>query len=178
MRVRFAITGMFLFAQLTMPAQQKWEEKSLDDQVRVVSNRGGSALGYSAASGTVSLQYGDYKADKARDKSLAAGDPTEPGLTNRGYKGKTVSTANSNDLQVILDTKKAMNGKPVVVAMSLSNPAAVSEFEREVNAIKEDLPHDMKPHVDAVGNKYDFGFGLNWKGKINDARVKKYVKIK
>jgi hypothetical protein len=135
MRVRFAITGMFLFAQLTMPAQQKWEEKSLDDQVRVVSNRGGSALGYSAASGTVSLQYGDYKADKARDKSLAAGDPTEPGLTNRGYKGKTVSTANSNDLQVILDTKKAMNGKPVVVAMSLSNPAVLSEFKREVNAI-------------------------------------------
>jgi beta-glucosidase len=163
----------------------------------------------------ISLQYGDYTADKARDKSMAAGDPAEPGLNNRSYKGKTISTANNNDLQVILDTKKAMNGKPVVVAMSLTNPAVVSEFEKEVDAIlvgfgvqsqafldlisglaepsallpfqmpasmeevelqKEDLPRDMKSHVDASGNKYDFGFGLNWKGKINDARVKKYVK--
>jgi beta-glucosidase len=165
----------------------------------------------------ISLQYGDYKADKAREKSIAAGDPTEPGLNNRSYKGKTISTANNNDLQVIMDTKKAMNGKPVVVAMSLTNPAVVAEFEKDVNAIlvgfgvqsqafldlisgaaepsallpfqmpanmdevelqKEDLPHDMKPHVDASGNKYDFGFGLNWKGKINDARVKRYVKAK
>jgi beta-glucosidase len=30
--------------------------------------------------------------------------------------------------------------------------------------------------VDEQGNIYDFGFGLNWKGVINDARTSKYKK--
>ncbi len=38
----------------------------------------------------------------------------------------------------------------------------------------EDVPRDMNCYVDSDGNKYDFGFGLNWKGVINDERVAKY----
>jgi len=163
----------------------------------------------------ISLQYGPYTANLAREKSIAAGDPAEPGLDNRSYKGKTVTAANSNDLEVILNTKKQMNGKPVVVVMSLSNPAVVAEFEKEADAImvgfgiqsqayldiisgraeptgllpfqmplsmdevekqNEDQPRDMVPYKDAAGNTYDFGYGLNWKGVIKDARTSKYVK--
>ncbi|MBW3469889.1 glycoside hydrolase family 3 protein [Arthrospiribacter ruber] len=40
----------------------------------------------------------------------------------------------------------------------------------------EDVPHDMECHVDEQGNKYDFAFGLNWSGKIEDERVRKYKK--
>jgi len=40
----------------------------------------------------------------------------------------------------------------------------------------EDVPHDMECYVDEAGNKYDFGFGLNWKGVINDEKKKNYVK--
>jgi beta-glucosidase len=40
----------------------------------------------------------------------------------------------------------------------------------------EDTPHDMTPYLDACGNRYDFAFGMNWSGVINDARVKKYKK--
>jgi len=165
----------------------------------------------------ISLQYGPYTAGKAREKSLAAGDPAEPGLDNRGYKGKSFTSPNTSDLQVILDTRKSMGSKPVVVVMSLSNPAVVAEFEKVVNGIlvgfgvqsqafldlisgaaepsgllpfqmpvnmdevemqKEDLPHDMKPHMDSQGNVYDFGFGLNWKGVIRDARTKNYIRAK
>jgi len=43
-----------------------------------------------------------------------------------------------------------------------------------VEAQYEDVPHDMKSYVDDQGNKYDFAFGLNWKGMIIDARTKKY----
>ncbi|WP_289644742.1 glycoside hydrolase family 3 protein [Maribacter aestuarii] len=43
-----------------------------------------------------------------------------------------------------------------------------------VEAQFEDLPRDMKPYTDADGNVYDFAFGLNWKGKIEDDRVKSY----
>jgi beta-glucosidase len=38
----------------------------------------------------------------------------------------------------------------------------------------EDVPRDMNCFVDSDGNTYDFGFGLNWQGVINDQRVAKY----
>lgn len=38
----------------------------------------------------------------------------------------------------------------------------------------EDVPRDMTPYSDADGNTYDFAFGLNWSGPINDERVAKY----
>ncbi len=38
----------------------------------------------------------------------------------------------------------------------------------------EDTPHDMQPYVDVEGNAYDFAFGLNWAGVIDDARTAKY----
>ena len=40
----------------------------------------------------------------------------------------------------------------------------------------EDVPRDMKVHVDSEGNGYDFAFGLNWKGVIKDNRTAKYNK--
>ena len=42
----------------------------------------------------------------------------------------------------------------------------------------EDTPHDMRCYVDSEGHCYDFAYGLNWKGVIRDARVKKYAKTK
>ena len=38
----------------------------------------------------------------------------------------------------------------------------------------EDVPRDMRCYTDSEGNTYDFAYGLNWKGQINDRRVKKY----
>jgi beta-glucosidase len=40
----------------------------------------------------------------------------------------------------------------------------------------EDVPHDMNSYKDSQGHVYDFGFGLNWKGVINDTRLVKYKK--
>ena len=161
----------------------------------------------------ISLQYGPYTAENARAQSIAAGDPVEPGITNRSYKNKTVTASNTSDLTAILNTKAEMKGKPVIVAISLSKPMVMSEFEKQANAIiasfgvqdqamldiitgaaepsgllpvqmpadmktveeqKEDVPHDMVPYKDELGNTYDFGFGLNWKGVINDSRTAKY----
>ena len=44
-----------------------------------------------------------------------------------------------------------------------------------VDASCEDIP-DTTPYVDADGNAYAFGFGLNWSGVITDARTAKYAK--
>lgn len=161
----------------------------------------------------ISLQYGPYTAVAAREKSMAAGDPViDPTVTNRSYKGKTFTASNSTDLKLILDTKAAMKGKPVIVVIGASRPMVFNEFENQVDGILlhfgvqdqalmeilngnepqgllplqmpadmttveqqyEDVPHDMKPHVDSEGNAYDFGFGLNWKGVIKDQRTMKY----
>ena len=44
----------------------------------------------------------------------------------------------------------------------------------EVETQFEDVARDMKCYVDANGNTYDFAFGLNWSGVINDDRVATY----
>lgn len=49
-------------------------------------------------------------------------------------------------------------------------PANMSTVEKQM----EDVPGDMECYVDAAGNTYDFAFGMNWNGKINDSRTEKY----
>ncbi|MDO4739781.1 MAG: glycoside hydrolase family 3 N-terminal domain-containing protein [Eubacteriales bacterium] len=43
-----------------------------------------------------------------------------------------------------------------------------------VEAHCEDRPLDMTPYTDSCGGVYDFGFGLNWAGRIRDERTEKY----
>lgn len=38
----------------------------------------------------------------------------------------------------------------------------------------EDVPRDLTPFVDSVGNTYDFAYGLNWSGVISDERTSTY----
>lgn len=160
----------------------------------------------------ISLQYNEYTATSAREESLAGGSPFE-NFTNRSYQGKTVTTSNKSDLKMVLDTKKAMKDKPVIVVVKVAKPMVFAEIEPSANAILvhmgiqdqalmelitgkaepsallpfqmpadmstvekqyEDVPRDMEPYLDSDGNKYDFAFGLNWSGKIEDERVEKY----
>ncbi len=37
-----------------------------------------------------------------------------------------------------------------------------------VEAQQEDVAKDMTPYTDANGNKYDYGFGLNYAGVISE----------
>ena len=162
----------------------------------------------------ISLQYGPYKADFARETSIAGGSPLES-FTNRSYKGKTMLTSNIQDMKTVLETKRQMGLKPVVVIVKVSNPMVFAEIEKSASAILihmgvqdqalmdiltgaaepsallpfqmpadmktveeqfEDIPRDMNCYVDSEGNTYDFAFGLNWQGVIDDARVEKYKK--
>lgn len=113
----------------------------------------------------------------------------------------------------MLEARKAMGNKPVIVMVAAERPLVFSEFEGVVDAIlvgfeiqnqafleivagkaepqgllpvqmpadmktveqqSEDLPFDMKCYKDADGNVYDYAYGLNWSGVINDWRVEKY----
>jgi beta-glucosidase len=160
----------------------------------------------------ISLQYNSYKADFARDPSIAGGSPLES-FTNRTYKGKSRGANNLFDMKMVNETRAKMGKKPVVVSIDVSNPMIFSEIEKSSSAIIihfgvqdqalmdiitggaepsgllpfqmpadmktveeqfEDVPRDMNCYIDSEGNKYDFGFGLNWQGTINDERVAKY----
>ena len=84
----------------------------------------------------ITLQYGEYTADTARDPSIAA-SPEVPfdGVDNRTYKGKTVTASNYSELEKLEATRDAMGDKPVVVYMKLSNPMVFSEVEPLADAI-------------------------------------------
>ena len=56
--------------------------------------------------------------------------------------------------------------------LPLQMPANMKTVEEQY----EDVPFDMVPHVDSNGNTYDFGFGLNWNGMIEDERTARYTK--
>ncbi|OWA35677.1 beta-glucosidase [Saccharibacillus sp. O16] len=101
-----------------------------------------SGTGYSredaAAGGSgyvpISLQYRPYTADTGRATSIA-GDSRSSDVLNRAYLGKTVKTRNEADLDLVLETRRKMGDKPVIVSMLLSNPAVVAEFESQVDAL-------------------------------------------
>ncbi len=51
------------------------------------------------------------------------------------------------------------------------------QLPRDMDTVEEqceDVPHDMVCHTDTEGNTYDFAFGLNWQGVIEDHRTRKY----
>ncbi len=82
----------------------------------------------------ISLQYNSYKADFARDPSIAGGSPLES-FTNRTYKGKSRGANNSFDMKMVNETRAKMGKKPVVVSIDVSNPMIFSEIEKSSSAI-------------------------------------------
>lgn len=160
----------------------------------------------------ISLQYSPYTATTSRPVSIAGGDPHEASA-NRSYLGKSATAVNTADMNLVIDTKRAMGDKPVIVSVNISNPMVFGEIEPYADAIfctfdiqrqvildfitgrsepsgllplqmpadmftveaqAEDTPRDMRPYVDGDGNAYDFAFGLNFRGVIDDERVRTY----
>ena len=54
--------------------------------------------------------------------------------------------------------------------LPMQQPANMETVETQL----EDVPRDMEVYVDAAGNAYDFAFGMNWSGVIDDERVATY----
>lgn len=96
--------------------------------------------GYSEETGyrPISLQYRPYTADQARKESLAGGDFRETS-SNRTYRGKTNTVSNEGDLAVVLRTRAAMPGKPVIVCVRMHNPCILGELEGAADAILIDF---------------------------------------
>lgn len=79
----------------------------------------------------ISLQYRTYTATAARGQGLA-----DPGAS---YQNKTNTTANEPDLDMVINTKKQMDEKPVVVFVRTANPFVAAELEPFADAILLDF---------------------------------------
>lgn len=169
-------------------------------------------MGYDNGYIPISLQYGDYVAEDAREHSIAGGDPFEE-TSERSYRGKSARTINKCDMELVHRVREEMGQKPVIVVINMLNPMVMKEIEpyadaviavfdvqaqavmdivsgrcepsgllpfqlpRDMSAVElhcEDKPHDMPCYCDTQGHFYDFAFGMNFKGVIDDERVRKY----
>jgi beta-glucosidase len=130
-----------------------------------------------------------------KDKSSKAINITDLAMVTETYakmKGKPVIVSvNMSNPMVFGEFEKQANAiivdfgvqgqASLDIMTGKAEPSALLPLQmpvdmQTVEAQFEDVSHDLKCYVDEQGNKYDFGFGLNWKGVIKDARVDKYVK--
>lgn len=102
----------------------------------------------------VTLQYRPYTATEAREHSIAGGDFREA-RPDRGYKNKTNVPYNAGDLDLILDTRKKMGEKPVIVVLRMHNPAVVREFETVSDGILVDFGVQRDAVLDVLFGDYE-----------------------
>ncbi len=94
-------------------------------------------------------------------------------------KKPTIVSEFEKDVDAILVGYGIENATFLDIVTGKAEPTALLPFQMPANmdtveANNEDAPRDLEAYTDAAGNKYDFAFGLNWSGVINDERVAKY----
>lgn len=98
---------------------------------------------------------------------LRMSNPTIVAEFEREIAGLIVNFQIQN--QVVLDI---ISGKVEPSGLlPLQMPANMATVERQM----EDVAFDMTPYMSSQGHAFDFGFGLNWQGVIQDERTAKYV---
>lgn len=102
----------------------------------------------------VTLQYRPYTAAAAREHSIAGGDFREE-QSDRGYRNKSNVPYNAGDLDLILNARKTMGDRPVIVVLRLHNPAVVREFEPVVDGILVDFGVQKDAVLDVLFGDYD-----------------------
>ena len=97
----------------------------------------------------LTLQYRPYTADAARKPSIAGGDWREP-FTDRSYRGKTNTCINEKDLDNVLEARRRMGDKPVIVSLHMHNPTVPAEFEPAADAILVDFSVSTEVLLDVL----------------------------
>lgn len=118
-----------------------WAENPDEADFAIVFIESPLSDGYSQESGytPISLQYRPYTAHNARAQSIGQGDFRETDNPNRSYRGKSNTVANESDLDLVLNTRKAMGNKPVIVVVRMHNPCVLAELEAAADGILVDF---------------------------------------
>ncbi len=130
-----------------------------------------------------------------KDKTTIASNSTDAQLVNETYakmNGKPVVVAiQTTNPMVFSEIEKSATA--ILVSFGVQDqaildiisgkaePSALLPMQMPadmgiVESQKEDVPFDMNCYKDSERNIYDFGFGMNWKGIIRDARAGKFRK--
>jgi beta-glucosidase len=109
-------------------------------------------------------------------KAAMAGKPV---IVSLALSNPAVVTEFESEVAGILVSFGVQEQALLDIISGAATPSGLLPFQmpadmKTVEEQKEDVPHDMKCYVDSQGNTYDFAFGLNWKGVINDNRTLKY----
>ena len=143
------------------------------------------------------LREGDVLNRTYKGKTVTAHNHTDLKLirdTEAAMKGKpvvvvlkmsnpTVVSEFEKDIEALLVNFDVSGQAVLDILTGVTEPSGLLPLQipadmHTVETQLEDVPLDMTPHVDAAGNIYDFGFGMNWQGPIEDARTETYVKEK
>ena len=102
----------------------------------------------------ISLQWGPYTAEHARETSIAGGDPTEK-TVNRGYRGRTEISFNESDMIMVQKTKSLMGDKPVVVIVATDRPFVPAEIEPYADALLLSFGVSNNALLDVISGRYE-----------------------
>jgi beta-glucosidase len=135
----------------------------------------------------------DFTNRSYKGKTVTTNNATDMTLVN-----ETKAAMGNKPVIVIVHVSKPMvfseieaNASVILVHMGVQDqalmdiisgkeePSALLPFQMpaNMNTVEtqlEDVPRDIKPYVDSLGNAYDFAFGMNWNGVIRDERVVQY----
>lgn len=100
----------------------------------------------------ISLQYGPYTATTARAVSLAGGDTFED-FDNRSYRDKSFTSYNTTDAQLVVDTRRAIGDKPLILSVKCTKPCVLAEVEPYADAIVIDFETQAQAILDIVKGK-------------------------
>lgn len=102
----------------------------------------------------ISLQWGDYVADSARVRSVAGGDPLEQS-DNRSYKGVAEHTTSIGDMYTVLETRRIMGDKPVIVVVAMDRPFIPAEIEPSSDAILITMGSSNQAVLDIISGQFE-----------------------
>ena len=105
----------------------------------------------------ISLQYENYTATDSRAESIAGGDIKE-NFTNRTYLGKSDISYNRNDMVQVIETKKLMGDKPVILLFQPARPFIPAEIEPYADGILLGFGVKDEAYLDIMcGNAEPYG---------------------
>lgn len=102
----------------------------------------------------ISLQWGPYTAEFAREVSIAGGDPTESSR-NRSYKGRTEISSNEEDMHMVRRTRGLMGDKPVIMVIHMDRPFVPAEVEPFADAILLSFGVSNNALLDVISGRFE-----------------------
>ncbi len=163
-----------------MPVSLQYQDYTAE-HAREVSLSGGSPLedftNRSYKGKTVST-HNSYDLKMVKEARQEMGD--KPVLVTIQVANPTVMSEFEPDASAILVHSGVQDQALMDIVTGESEPSGLLPFQMPANMQTveeqyEDVPHDMEAYTDSEGNTYDFGFGLNWDGVIQDERTDQYV---